>query len=267
VTVFVAASVTGAPGATRLALGLAAAWPVPGRRRVLIEADPDGGRLGAELGVGVEPGLMTLALAARTAALTADAIVTSATAPIADWFVVPAPPSAEQAHSALVHGASTVAAAMSDDDGRAADRPPTEWIVDAGRLHTRSPALPLAQAAAHVLLVTHGSFPEVQLVPHRVEALRRVGCWPDVVVVEPTPWSPDEIAEFVGADVLSVLPHVRGGRRSSVTAMRTNVWRPWWNAVEDLATYLAGTGAGAELPTELDAEAASTDGVLEEAAG
>ena len=29
----------------------------------MVEADPDGGRLGAELGVGVEPGLMALALA------------------------------------------------------------------------------------------------------------------------------------------------------------------------------------------------------------
>ena len=66
-TLVVVGSVAGSPGATRLAIGLAAAWPDAGRRRVVVEADPDGGRLGAELGVGVEPGLMALALAARTA--------------------------------------------------------------------------------------------------------------------------------------------------------------------------------------------------------
>ena len=62
-TLLVVASVAGSPGATRLALGLAASWPDPDRRRVVVEADPDGGRLGAELGTGVEPGLMALALA------------------------------------------------------------------------------------------------------------------------------------------------------------------------------------------------------------
>ena len=69
-TLLVVASVAGAPGATRLALGLAASWPDLDRRRVVVEADPDGGRLGAELGTGVEPGLMALALASRTSGLT-----------------------------------------------------------------------------------------------------------------------------------------------------------------------------------------------------
>ena len=35
-------SICGSPGATRLAIGLAAAWPEP-RRRILVEADADGG--------------------------------------------------------------------------------------------------------------------------------------------------------------------------------------------------------------------------------
>ena len=66
-TLVAVGSVAGSPGATRFALGLAAAWPDPSRQRVVVEADPDGGRLGAELGVGAEPGLMALALAARAA--------------------------------------------------------------------------------------------------------------------------------------------------------------------------------------------------------
>lgn len=235
-TVITVATVTGAPGATRLALGLAAAWPVEGQRRVLVEADPDGGRLGAELGIGVEPGLMALALAARSSPMTPDELVRRGAAAVADWFVVPAPPSAEQAHSALVHAASSLASVLADAPP---GMPSTTWVVDAGRLTARSPVLPLGAVATHLLVVTHGSFPSLQLLPHRVEALRAAGCHPEVVVVEPTSWTSAEIAEFVGADVVGVLPRVRG-RAHGVGAMRANTWRPWWNAVDALARHLAG---------------------------
>ncbi len=232
-SITVVASVAGSPGATRLAIGLAAAWPVPAHRRVLIEADPDGGRLGAELGTGVEPGLMALALAARSAVMTTDDVVHTGAAAVADWFLVPAPPSAEQTYSALVHAAPALADVMTSDDLS------TDWFVDAGRLTARSPGLTLARSAGNLLLVTHGSFAELQLVPHRVDALRTAGCRVEVVVVEPTQWSSSEVAEFVGADVVGVLPWVRTKRRD-VAAMRGTAWRPWWNAVDDIARCLAG---------------------------
>jgi MinD-like ATPase involved in chromosome partitioning or flagellar assembly len=251
VSVTVVASVTGSPGATRLALGLAAAWAVPAHRRVLIEADPDGGRLGAELGVGVEPGLMALALAARTAVMTTDDVVHTGAAPVADWFLVPAPPSAEQTYSALGHAAPALADVMTSDDLA------TDWFVDAGRLTARSPGLTLARSAGNLLLVTHGSFAELQLVPHRVDALRTAGCRVEVVVVEPTQWSSSEVAEFVGAEVVGVLPWVRA-RKRDVAAMRGTAWRPWWNAVDDIVRYLAGDVTAAsdlEKPTSEPASA------------
>jgi hypothetical protein len=233
-TLLVVASVAGAPGASRLALGLAASWPDPDRRRVVVEADPDGGRLGAELGTGVEPGLMALALASRTSGLTGDDLVERGAAPVGDWFLVPAPPSSEQTFSALVHAAGALAAVMGGDR-REPGRP--VWIVDAGRLSARSPALPFAKTADHVLVVTAGTFPSLQLVPHRVDALRNAGCAVSVVVVEPTSWSTDEIADFVTADVVTVLPQVKS-RADGVAAMRGNNWRPWWRKVEDAASYL-----------------------------
>ena len=51
----------GAPGATTTALGLASAWT--GQQRVVVEGDPDGGVLAARLGLGYEPGLVTVAAA------------------------------------------------------------------------------------------------------------------------------------------------------------------------------------------------------------
>ena len=103
------------------------------------------------------------------------------------------------------------------------------WIVDAGRLSTRSPSLPFAVAADRVLVVTAGSFPALQLVPHRVEALRNAGCAVSVVVVQPTSWPTDEVAQFVGADVVAVLPRV-SSRGDGPAAMRSSAWRPWWIA-------------------------------------
>ncbi len=227
-------SVTGSPGVTSLAIGLAASWPEADRTRVLLEADADGGRLGAELGIGVEPGLMAVALASRTPGLTAADVLDRGAAPVGDWFAVPAPPSAEQAHSVLAHSASTVA------DVLAADPAGAVWVVDAGRLSVRSPAMPFAIAADHVLVVTSGAFPALQLVPHRVDALRSAGCAVSVAVVEPTSWPADEIADFVGADVAAVIPRVKA-RSSELAAMRGNEWRTWWRHVAALASYLAVT--------------------------
>ena len=207
-TLVAVGSVAGSPGATRFVLGLAAAWPDPTARRVVVEADPDGGRLGAELGIGVEPGLMALALAVahagadgrrprRRAAPRRSATGTS----------IPAPPSAEQTTSALVHAGGAARRAR----GRRPDGP--VWLVDAGRLSARSPALPFATAADHVVVVTAGSFPALQLVPHRVDALRAAGCASsrrrrraDVVAGRarsPTSSVPTCVA---------VLPHVATGR-------------------------------------------------------
>ena len=235
-TLVAVASVVGSPGATRLALGIAAAWPDHERRRVVVEADPDGGRLGAELGIGVEPGLMALALASRTAALTGDELVERGAAAVGDWYVIPAPASSEQTYSALVHAGGALAAVMTaGTDGPL-------WVVDAGRLSARSPALPFAKAADHVVVVTDGSFPALQLVPHRIEALRTAGCAVSVAVVEPTAWATDEIADFVGADIVAVLPLVKGGRRDGVAAMNATAWRTWWRQVGAAAAYLDSTG-------------------------
>src|SRR6266566_1751510 len=59
------ASVKGSPGVTTTCLALAAAWP--GKRRLVIEADPAGGDLGPWLGLPPAPGLTGLAAAARHA--------------------------------------------------------------------------------------------------------------------------------------------------------------------------------------------------------
>jgi hypothetical protein len=107
--------------------------------------------------------------------------------------------------------------------------------------------LAFAVAADHVLIVTAGAFPALQLVPHRVDALRSAGCAVSVAVVEPTSWPPDEIADFVGTDVAAVVPRVKA-RSAELAAMRGNEWRTWWRHVAALASYLAvAAPAGIDL--------------------
>jgi hypothetical protein len=218
------ASVTGSPGATTLAVGLAAAWPTE-QPRLLLEADPDGGRLAAQIGINVEPGLVELAVTARSGLLD-RADFERCSAPMGEWSLLPGPPSAEQSASALA-GSSAFAAGMSEG----------VWIVDAGRLSTRSPALPLAIASRTTIVVTHGDLAHLQLLPHRIDSLTRAGCAVAVAVVEPTHWSADEIASFVGADVLGLLPKAPG--RHDLTDLGYRAWRPWWNAVRGLCSTLA----------------------------
>jgi hypothetical protein len=230
--IFTIGSVTGSPGATTLAVGLAASWPVAEPRGVL-EADADGGRLGAQLGVHVEPGILELAVSARDRTLD-ERDLERCSASMGEWRMIPGPPSAEQAASALISSESIAAALTSGT-----------WFVDAGRLSTRSPTVRLAAASTLTIVVTRGDLAHLQLVPHRIDALAAAGCTPSIVVVEPTDWPTSEIAAFVGADVVGTLPFVGG--QHSWSSLWYRAWRPWWSAVQCLGAALArsaGLGHG-----------------------
>ena len=223
----------GHPAPRSLALGLAAAWPDAGRRRVVVEADPDGGRLGAELGVGVEPGLMALALAAaHGAGLTARRSRRARCRGRRRLVRVPAPPSSEQAHSALVHAAGVARRG----DGRPIDGP--VWIVDAGRLSHALASLAVRRGRRS-RRGRHGRLVPVAAAAARTASRRCAtpAAPSSVVVVEPTSWPTEEIAEFVGADVVAVLP-AWPPRGDGSAAMRSSAWRPWWHRVEQAAAYL-----------------------------
>ena len=229
-TSFVLSSVAGAPGVSTLAVGIAATWPEAGRRRVLVEADADGGKLGTVLGVGTEPGLMSLAVAARARRLD-PADVEEHAVSMGDWSMVAAPASAEQSTAALVQSGATIARTVADERS-------TLWVVDTGRLSQRSPAMPFAVAADLVMLVTTGDLAALQLVPTRADVLLGAGCAVGVVLVGDSDWSLAEIADFCGSDVLGRVPSVR--RRRTGADLSGSEWRPWWHAVRGLCAVLLG---------------------------
>ena len=237
-TTVVLGSVTGSPGVSTAGIGLAGVWPAGDAPAVLVEADPDGGRLGAELGVGVEPGLVSVALTARQPGCTGEDLIAHGAADVAGWRLIPGPASPEQAWSVLTRSAPLLARVM-------AASPDIGWVVDAGRLSTRSPSMPFATAADLVVLVAGGSFAELQLVPPRVAALAAAGCTVGLAVARDAPWPAPEIASFAGCDVVAMLPTVRV-RPGTSRLMSGGEWAGWWSAVRDLAGYaqaFAGSAA------------------------
>lgn len=198
-TIWAVGSVNGAPGATTLTMGLAAAWPAVGRTRVVIEANPNGG-----------------VLAARFEELRADRTVADAVVALRRDFdlqrllstcrnvwgsvpVIPAHPSAEETMTVLLNGGDRLAvglAAVAELDA----------LVDVGCLTARSPALPIAYRAVATLLVSRTRFEDVACLTARVRELRTVGVEPWLVSVGCRPYDPADVAGEADVPLLAALP-------------------------------------------------------------
>ena len=254
-TIFAVASLHGSPGATTLAVGLAAAWPeATGRDRLVVEADPDGG-----------------VLAARFASLRADRTLADAAAALAVrrrfdrdrlleqtrlvWASLPvlvAPPSADETQRALHTAGELLAAGLAG----AAD---LDAIVDLGRLTAHSAALPLARRAVVTALVVRPRFEDVALLTARVRELRAVDVAPSIVVIGTAPYAPREIADAAGAPLLAVLPNepqtaaVLGGSGGNDRRLRRSLL---WRTIAELASQLPGLAA----PPVVDAPHTAANG-------
>ena len=180
-------SVRGSPGVTSWALLLAAAWPA-GVDRVVLEADPDGGVLGARYGVGVEPGAVSLVAALRRASVPVP--VEEHGRRIGDVWVVPGPETAEQSRRVWSAGAESSVAPLAADE--------RVWIVDAGRLSTANPSRAFAASSAMVVLVSGPRLEDVVQLPSRVASLPAPSDRVGVLVVGKSDYSRAELSEFVG---------------------------------------------------------------------
>ena len=150
-------SVHGAPGATSLALGLAARSCAGGRPSLLLEADPAGGVLAARFDLELSPVLTDLAAAARRT-LEHDEVLRFSQSAGPGIPVVVAHPSAEQTSAALRTSATAIGAAL-----RAID---LNVFVDCGRWQPDSPAMGLVHAAQRIVVVMRPTLEQVVQVLH-----------------------------------------------------------------------------------------------------
>ncbi|MFI6163089.1 hypothetical protein ACIA59_24445 [Micromonospora haikouensis] len=221
------ASASGSPGVSTVAVGLAAGWAQP--ETLLVESDPSGGVLAARFGLAQQPGLASLAAAARHGGagplgahvqrlpLGVDVVVAPGSADVAAGSV-----------GVLARHAGTVLRRLA----------PTV-VVDAGRLYPASPAVDLLAAADAVVLVVVPTTEYLDHLDSRLTALRdvvsadRVG----LVLVGKGPYPAAEIEGRLGVPVWAELPRdprgagVLGGRLTGRTWHRT----PLVRALRDLA--------------------------------
>ena len=211
------AAAKAAPGVTTSALAMAAVWPTD-RQVLLVEADPGGGDLAARFELAAQPGLVSLAAAARRQ-IDGALVGEHAQRLPGGLGVLVGPPGAEQAAAALGMLAPPVLAGLDRLDG-------VDVIADLGRLDPASTALGLARVASLLLVVVRPRLDELQHLAHRVAALRGECRALGVVLVGSGPYPAEEIAGALGVEVLAWLPadprgaSLLGGAGASAGALR-----------------------------------------------
>lgn len=199
-TIWAVASMRGAPGATTLAMGLGAAWPTTGRRRVVVEADPMGGVLAARYDeLRADRTIADVAVAMRRDVDVGRLLDVARTV----WgavSVVPGHPSAAQTAAVLAQAGERMALGLSS----ATD---LDAVVDVGQLTAASPALPLARRAVATLLVSRTRFEDVASLATRARELRAAGVEPCLVTVGSRPYDPSAVAAEAELPLLAALPH------------------------------------------------------------
>jgi hypothetical protein len=256
VTLLALGSAKASPGVTTTALALGAVWP-DGPRVTIAEVDPAGGDLAAWLGLLPEPGLVSLAAAARHEAsahgAAASALLDAHTQRTSGGVrVLLGPSAASQAVSALTLLRGGLL-------GEVAEERDLLVLADCGRLSPASPALPVVERASMVLLVTRPVAAELGHAAAMAAELRRTQPAVGLILVGRGPYRAEEISATLGWDVFGELPEDRrasaalagGGARES--ALRRT---PLVRAARGLSAVICSRLAGVPSPSPADARSA-----------
>ena len=226
----VCASLSGAPGLSTLAVGLAARWPE--RPALLLEADPCGGVFAARFGLSQQPGLAGLAAQMRHGS-PGDVAAHAQRLPLG-CDVILGPGSADTAA-----GAVAILAQHADTTLRGLA---PVVVADVGRLYVASPAMPLVAAADSVLLAVGPDTEHVDHLDARMPALRETARWGRLgVVLSGTGWyGRAEVADRLGVPVVAELPRDRWGAGALTGRMAGRIWARTRlaRAAEELAVRL-----------------------------
>lgn len=182
-------------GVTTLTTGLAAVWPSQ-RQRLVVEADPAGGTLAAAAGLSCEPGLVSLAAAARRHDDPVVALEHSQ--PLPDGTaVLCGPPTAERARSALTMLSGLLGRLRELD---------ADVFVDCGRLErAASNATCLEQADLEVLAV-RPRLPDLHALGAFLDGRNDQPTSSALVLVGPGPYPSAEVADALGVKVAGQVP-------------------------------------------------------------
>jgi MinD-like ATPase involved in chromosome partitioning or flagellar assembly len=218
-------------GATTLAAGLAATWPGD-RRRILVEADPAGGSLGAQAGLGPEPGLVSLAAAARRQGDPSLAFEHTQSLP-GNVPVVCGPPASSRARSAL--------SMLSGLLGRLGELD-AEVFCDCGRLDRPADNVDLFERGRLAVVVSRPRLSDLNALAAHLEEGAEQARRPLLVLVGDGPYPAKEVAEVLGVEVAGQVPWDPEAAAASGTApisSRQLTRPPLVRALRSLAGALA----------------------------
>lgn len=209
-------SAKGSPGATTLGLALASVWPRP---VVLVEADPDGGDLGARCGLPDRPGLLSLATEGRRDGQ--PVTLGAHEQQVGGVRVVIGPADARQASIAVTQLGDSLRG-LSDVD----------LLVDVGRLRPGSPSSALVSSADFLVAVSGGDLASVAHAAPALPGSPAAG----VVVVGETGFDTAALREALGVPVLGFVPR---DDRTAVALCAGAVRRPSRRGLLAAATTIA----------------------------
>ncbi|MCP3858928.1 MAG: hypothetical protein GY704_04690 [Phycisphaeraceae bacterium] len=249
------ASQKGAPGVTLTALAVAAAWPADGQRRKLfLEADASGGALALRYGLGLEPGLVTLAVAAHRN-LEPGALWDHAQELPGGMPAIVGPDNPDRATAVLATGASSIARSL-------ADRADLDVIVDLGRLGPDAPATDLVRHADLTLMVTRPNVEHLQPAAQRMRSLTVEAARLAWILIGERPHTADEVEEAFGFEVAGIIADDRRGASALEHGAQHNRLRrsPLARSAASLATSLAERLHGPDETDGAEPPVRDTDG-------
>ena len=186
-------SAKGSPGATTVALALAAVWPGP-RRALVAELDPAGGDIALRFGLEAEPNVATLA-ATRGELWPAKVLEHCQRLPGGNDVLVSSPRGKRVVHAALrqLDAARFV---------HALDKPAgVDVVADIGRIDPDSPALPAVAAATVTLLVAQPTAAEITHLRSVLDEVTGMARRVVVLLVGEKPYPSTEVADALAVEV------------------------------------------------------------------
>lgn len=203
-------SLKGSPGTTTSALALASAW-ASREPTFLAEVDPDGGDLAALCNLSLEAGgMLSLTVAGRHPGAVPNALGHAQRFGPSQLPVLVAPSSSDVVSDALQAFGDRLVSSLEASEHMV--------IIDAGRLRSSSPNVPILRAVDAVVLLVRPTLAQAELLSSQLALLRSMNDNVAVVPVGDRPYSAAELSSAVDVAVDMVIPIDRRGIEAMFTS-------------------------------------------------